>query len=154
MADEIQTEGQIGFGTFLQLGNGNDPELFADVLSELKEVDPPEEKADAVEATHMKSPGRHRERIGGLRDTGEFAVTGGFVGNDAGVAAIRATIGTRRNWRIVYPAAEGEVDDEREAMRIPAILTSFKRATPMEDQMTYVATFTPAGQPTLETAGD
>lgn len=151
-----ETNAQIGFGTRLQLGTTAvlATAVFADILSQVTEVDPPELKADTVDATHMKSPGRHRERIAGLKDTDTLSFVGHFFSGDEGAEDVRELIGVKRIWRIIYPVPEGGAEGDQEVWAIPAILTSFKPSTPMEDKMTYAATLTPAGAPTFATLAD
>lgn len=150
MADETQAE--LGYGVRLQV-EGVTPGQYADVLSQLTEIDPPELKADAVEATHHKSPNKHRERIAGMLDTGEIQFTGFFASGNEGAVDMRGKIGKRMNWRLVYPLPEGGDEGDQETWTMRGILTSFKPNTPLEGVMTYTATLTPAGQSTFGTLG-
>lgn len=149
---EHEAEAQIGYGMELHVGNGADPEVFTELLGDMTEFDPPELQADAVESTHMKSPGKHRERIAGMLDTGEFVYTGHFVGGETAVP--RALVGTKKNLAIIYPLAEGQNDVDREVWVIPTVITGFKPGTPMDDRMTYTLTGTPGGKPVIITKGD
>jgi predicted secreted protein len=154
MADE--TNAQIGYGVRLQLGTTAlvATATFADILSQLAEVDPPELKADTVEATHMKSPGKHRERIASLKDTDTLSFVGHFSSGDEGAEDVREVLGVKRLWRIIYPLPEGGTAGDEEVWTVPAILTSFKPSTPIDDKMTYGATLTVAGAPIFATLAD
>ena len=73
----MTTNAQIGFGAKFSCedvaGNANY------VLSvEVTDITPPASKLDAIDATHMQSPGGLREFIPGLIDAGECSITMAF----------------------------------------------------------------------------
>lgn len=148
-----ESEGELGFGVRLYVNTGV-AGAFEELLSQLRDTEPPELKAETFDRTHHKSPGKHRERGAGLLDTGEMNFVGLFKSGDEGAADVRGVIGKHQRWRMVYPAPEGGTADDAEYIEFPGILTSFKPVTPLDDGMTYNATVTPAGAPTHGTVGD
>lgn len=148
-----ETEADIGFGTSLWMGNGAEPEVFTEVMVELIDINPPAISGGTTEATHHKSPSRHRERIATLRDTAEVPIQGHLVRNDAAIASLRAKVGAKAKttYQIRIPETEvGAEDGEIHAFRALAI--NFEPATPLEDRMTWTLTLQPSG-PVTVTAG-
>jgi len=81
MADVTGTEyagsAFIGYGTELLVGQGNSPEDFvavADVMS----ITPGDMSTGVVDKTHLRSPGRHREKLATIRDSGAFTLSGNW----------------------------------------------------------------------------
>ena len=71
----MATNAAIGHGTLWKRGNGASPtEAFATV-AEVTAISGPGISRDTIDATHMESPDRFREFVGGLRDGGEVTVT-------------------------------------------------------------------------------
>lgn len=146
-----ETEADIGFGTALWMGDGVTPtEGFTEVMVELIDINPPAISAGTTEATHHKSPSRHRERIKTLLDTGEVVIQGHLVRNDTAIASLRAKVASKAKttWQIRIPESEVDAEDgEIHAFRALAI--GFEMATPLEDRMTWTLTLQPSGPVTV-----
>jgi hypothetical protein len=67
------TRAIIGYGTTVQIGDGNSPPNFT-LVAEVTEVKPPNLQVADVEATHFTSDNRTREYIPGLIEGGEASV--------------------------------------------------------------------------------
>jgi hypothetical protein len=83
MADVTGTyypnESGIGYGTEIGVGQGDgSPETFVSVPVIIK-VTPGDMTTGVVDATHLRSPKRHREKKGTLRDSGAIACEGHYV---------------------------------------------------------------------------
>lgn len=92
------TAESIGWGTTVKLHNGS-------ALTELllvTDVSIPEVTTEEVETTHMKSTGKFRQFIAGLKDAGEFQVTMSLVPGSATDILCRAAdaAGDQRAWQI------------------------------------------------------
>jgi predicted secreted protein len=134
MAD---TEASIGYGTLLEVSTDN--EVTWHPVGEVTNITPPSDAVDAVDATHMQSPGRTREFIAGLSDPGECSIEQNFVpGSDAEVRlrAIKAA-GTRAKWRITWPNAV--------SWRFTGFITGIEATAPVDDKMAATVTIKVTG---------
>lgn len=103
------SEARIGWGGEVQLG------LDANVssLQELVEVVSfglPDDQADEVDVTHLKSPGKRKEFISGLTDGGEVEVSLNYVPGSATDLLIRDAKddGNTRAVRFIIPDELGQ----------------------------------------------
>jgi hypothetical protein len=72
-------ESGIGYGTELGVGQGDGtPETFVSVPVLMK-ITPGDLTTGIVDATHLRSPKRHREKKGTLRDSGAIVCEGHYV---------------------------------------------------------------------------
>src|SRR5687768_11465040 len=97
------TDARIGYGTTYEIFVGGE---FVEV-AEVAEVTPGEATSERRDATHMKSPGRRREYIAGLIDSGEASfVINWLPGSDTDVM-LRGlqTSGETTDHRITFPNA-------------------------------------------------
>jgi hypothetical protein len=83
MADVTGTfyanESGIGYGTELGVGQGDgSPETFVSIPVMMK-ITPGDLTTGVVDATHLRSPGRHREKKGTIRDSGAIVCEGFYV---------------------------------------------------------------------------
>ncbi len=81
------TEAKTGWGGEFHLANGSG------VLTELVEVVSftlPNSVTDQIDASHLKSPGRRREKIAGMIDDGDIQVIVNYVPGGATDVLIRA----------------------------------------------------------------
>jgi hypothetical protein len=65
-----------GYATQWLIGKGDvvpGPETF-EAIPFVKTIQPGEMSTDVLDKTHLRSPGAHREKKAGLRDTGPFAI--------------------------------------------------------------------------------
>lgn len=74
-------EGMIGYGTTIRIGRGATP-TFTEI-EKVGDLDMPDETADDIEVTHMKSPGRHKQFIAGLVDSGEISIPHNYLPESA-----------------------------------------------------------------------
>lgn len=136
----MATSAAIGHGSVFSIGDGGGPEVFTPV-AETVTITPPNFTRDTVDATHMASPDKWREFIGGLRDAGEVTIELNFVPGGPAQDAIIAkfTADAVSNFRITFPNAE--------AWTFAAWCTGFAPEDPLEDKMTVTATFKLSGKP-------
>lgn len=78
MADLTDTfyaaEGSFhGYGTQLLVGDGTSPENF-EAVAEVRQITFGDMSTAVFERTHLRSPGAHREKLAGLRDSGPFSM--------------------------------------------------------------------------------
>lgn len=78
MADVTDTfyaaEGSFhGYGTQFLVGDGASPEAF-EAVAEVRQITFPDMTTEVFDRTHLRSPGAHREKLLGLRDSGPFSM--------------------------------------------------------------------------------
>lgn len=103
------SDARIGWGGEVQLSTS----ISEDGLTELVEVVSfglPDEQADEVEVTHLKSEDRRKEYISGLTDGGEVEVGLNYVPGSATDILIRDAkdAGDIRAVRFIIPGTDGE----------------------------------------------
>lgn len=74
-------DGMIGYGSSVRIGRGTTPTWTAVAL--VGDLELPDEQADEIETTHMKSPGRRKQFIAGLLDSGEFTIPTNYIPGSA-----------------------------------------------------------------------
>lgn len=141
----MATSARIGYGTLFASGNGASPEVFT-TLGEVTAITPPGWSRDTVDATHMQSPGAHREFIAGLADAGEVSMDVNYVPGNAAAAALeaeKALTGSSAaiNRRITFP--------DGSYMTFVGILTAFEPDAPIDDKMSASVTMKVSGVPTF-----
>jgi hypothetical protein len=147
MADENgNSEARIGWGSEFFLANA------AGVLTELDEVTEvalPEEMADDVEVTHMKSPGKRKEYKPGLIEPGDGQVSLNYIPGSPTDVLIRAAQndGKVREFKTTLPDETGEP-----AWAVSGFLyvKSRSRAVPIGDRLTCTVNVRFTGQSTEE----
>lgn len=102
------SDATIGWGGEVQLSTSSS----VDGLVELVEVVSfglPDDQADEVEVTHLKSPGKRKEFISGLTDGGEVEVSLNYVPGSATDLLVRAAkdAGDERAVRFIIPDQAG-----------------------------------------------
>lgn len=144
-----ETQAKIGMGIHFARGDGASPEVFTN-MAEVIECGFPGMDIDLVEATHTDSPGNVKEFIAGLAEGVEFDVVMNFLPNNATQGNVSGgalydflNSRVRRNYRITVPGSPNVT------WTFPAILRSYKPATPINDRMTLSCTFKSAGAPTI-----
>lgn len=137
----MATSASIGHGTIFAIGNGASPEVF-ETVAEVTSITPPGVTVDLIDATHMESPGRHREFIAGLKDGTEAQIEMNFIPGGPGQDAIVELLGTGEtaNMKITY--TNGVVQS------FAAFCTAFEPSVPVDDKMTASATFKVSGEVT------
>jgi len=137
------TEAMIGYGTVFEMAEAATPTVFV-AMGEVINVDPGEDEDEEVEATHYQSPDRTREYIPGLTTPGEMTVEGNYIpGSDTDLALIAAR-GKRNIGRITLPNGVRKT--------FPIVRRGYNQAIPIDDRMTFTATFKRAGATTTDVA--
>lgn len=67
----------IGYGAQLLVGQDDSPETFV-AVPDVTSITPGDASTGIVDKTHLRSPDRHREKKGTIRDHGAFAVAGNY----------------------------------------------------------------------------
>jgi hypothetical protein len=68
----------IGYGAEIRVGQGDgSPESFV-AIPDIATITPGDMTTGTVDTTHLRSPDRHRERKGTLRDSGPFTLAGNY----------------------------------------------------------------------------
>lgn len=95
----MTTNARIGYGTLLYIWNyGASPPALTK-LEEVKELNPPNENTDVLDATHMESPDATREFTIGLTDPGSMSGTMNFVPGGTNDDLIRLARANERSSR-------------------------------------------------------
>lgn len=101
------TEAMSAQNTYISTGNGASPEVFTEI-AEVVSIGGPNEKADEIEATHLRSPGGYREFIQSFKDGGEVPLELNFIPNNAtqdSSTGLRSEFasGATKNRKITFP---------------------------------------------------
>lgn len=91
-------------GTYFSTGDGASPEVFTE-LAEVVNIGGPNETADEIDVTHLRSTGGYREFIQSFKDGGELSLELNFVPGNATQQAMDADFasGATKNRKITYP---------------------------------------------------
>lgn len=133
MADENgNSEARIGWGSGFEMA---DEEGTLVELDEVTEVALPEETADDVEVTHMKSPGRRKEYKPGLIEPGDGQVVVNYIPGSPTDLLMRGAqrSGKIRAFRTTLPDEQGRPDWGVSGF---LYVKSRSRAVPVGDRMT------------------
>jgi hypothetical protein len=116
----------IGYGAQILVGQGDGapgppivPETFV-AIPDIDSITPGDMTTGVVDKTHLRSPGRHREKLGTIRDSGPIACVGNYrpshgahkqVGGD-GFTATHSLLSlwrnvTECNFKLVLPIEAG-----------------------------------------------
>jgi len=136
------TEAMIGYGITYEIWDAAaEPAAFVPV-AEVFNVTPGEATADRIDATHYGSPGRRREYISGLIDSGEASFELNWIpGNDTDVMlrdlfASGATV----EHRITFPNLV--------TVTYEASIIGYSKTPPIDDRMTAMITVSVSGEET------
>lgn len=129
-------DGMIGYGSLVRIGRGATPTWTT--LDLVGDIEMPDEQADEVEVTHQQSPGRRKQFIAGLTDSGEVAIPMNHVPGSATDLLLKE-IRTSREDVLVEITLTDDVDAEPETFS--GFLKGYARTAPVGDKMTAVATF-------------
>jgi hypothetical protein len=133
MAD---TEAMIGYGTVFEMADEATPTVFV-ALGEVINIDPGEDEDEEVEATHYTSPLRTREYIPGMTTPGECTVEGNYVPGSATDVSLLGMSGKKNVGRMTLPNGVRKT--------FPIVRRGYNQAIPIDDRMTFTATFRRAG---------
>ncbi|WP_226628421.1 phage tail tube protein [Alloyangia pacifica] len=129
-------DGMIGYGSIVRIGVGETPTWTT--LDLLGDLEMPDEQVDEVEITHMKSPGRRKQFIAGLTDSGEVAIPMNYIpGSDTDV--LLTSLRASREEVLVEITLTDDVAAVPETYS--GFLKGYSRTAPINDKMTAVATF-------------
>lgn len=138
------TNALSAYNTLLKIGDGGGPEVFT-TIGEIFNIDGPELIQELIDATHMESPGRNREKIAGLRDTGPCTFDINWIPDNAVHAGFITDYeaGTLRNFEMILPDTAGT------KWEFSAFITSHKPTAGVEDKLMSSVVLTVSGKPTL-----
>lgn len=123
----MATVAKIGHGSTFSLDDGLG---VMTPLAEILGVALPDDVAETVEATHMGSPNKRREYIGGMIDSGEGEVGMNYDGGSATDVLIRGAFGQLRDYEVTVPATGGSWKVSGEC-----IIIGYGRDIPIDDRM-------------------
>ena len=67
----------VGYGSQFEVGQGDSPETFV-AVPDIETITPGDLTTGIVDVTHLRSPARHREKKGTLRDSGPISFMGNY----------------------------------------------------------------------------
>lgn len=109
----------IGYGAQIEVGQGDSPETFV-AIPDIESITFGDMTTGVVDVTHLRSPGRHREKKGTIRDSGSIALAGNYrpdhgahlqaggdgFNTDHSLLTLWRNV-TETNFKIVLPADAG-----------------------------------------------
>ncbi len=137
------TEARIGYGSVFEMATEEAPAAFT-ALGEVINIDPGDDEDEKVEATHYQSPGKVREYIPGLTTPGTCTIEGNYVPGSATDLSLMAARGKRNVGRITLPNGVRKT--------FPIVRSGYTTAIPLDDRMTFTASFQRAGETVTDTA--
>lgn len=102
------SEGVIGLGTLLKIGDGGSPESFTPI-AEVKDITGPGLTREFAEFTHQQSSGGYREYKPTFKNSGDVTFRCNFLPDDATQGFATTGLlkdyedGTLRNFELVFP---------------------------------------------------
>lgn len=139
------TKAAIGYNTRFAIEDAVDSGVYVE-LEEVFEITPPEFSVDQVEATHFQSPGRAKEFIPALSDSGTAQAQMNYVPNsttDQRLRELRLS-GDVVSMRITYPNGV--------LITFPASVENYSQAIPVGDRMTATVGLKVSGAVTMAAA--
>lgn len=130
------SDGMIGMGTTFGMETTAGNSTYT-LLAEVFEISAPTLAVDAIDYTHMASPGFTREFGPGLIDPGEVTLALNFIPGNGADTALEAAIRSIRGSRIIFPNLW--------AWTFTSFITSLGAETPMADKMVRRATMKVTG---------
>lgn len=133
------TDAMIGYGTKYGIKATAAAASFTDV-GEVFSVTPGASSADRIDATHMLSPGRRREYIGGLIDNGEASFEINYIPGSATDVLLRTLMssGETTPHQITFPNGVTVTYD--------GVITGYEKSIPVDDRMTATVTVAVSGE--------
>jgi predicted secreted protein len=132
----------LGYGSVFEIISDSSPDLYV-ALAEVKSITPPSADVDQVEVTHMQSPGRYREFVSGLIDSGEASFEMNFIPGSTSdqrifeLLNLPTGVSRRRSCRISYPNGRTWTFDGE--------ITGYEPDIPFDDAMTATVTLKVSG---------
>lgn len=125
------SNGKIGFGTLIKIGDGASPEVFT-TIGEHFQSSPVGATKPLVDFTHHESPNTFREYKCGVADGDEINASANWVASETGQAAVRTAFnaGTPYNFQVISP-------DTDETAAFAAIVTHHDVDRPLDDRQVF-----------------
>ena len=130
-----------GYGAELLVGQGDSPESFV-AIADVVSITPGDMTTAVIDKTHLRSPGAHREKLAGIRDSGPFVVrvnwrpTHGSQSLETNTASDGFTAGygalalwrnrTETNFKILVPTVVGGSPAEQLEWAFAGVVTKFQ----------------------------
>ncbi len=137
-----ETAARIGYGTVLEIALASAPSVFT-YIREVFDATPPADSDDNVEGSHMQSPGKRREYIPGLTDSGEASYEMNYVPGSATDLFLRSIRGKKLIARNTFANGVQVIFN--------ANRQDYETAIPVDDRMTATLTLKVSGEPYLTT---
>lgn len=133
------TDAMIGYDSSYRIWDSTLPVPALVDIGEVFNITPPGGTADRIDATHMKSPGRRREYISGLIDSGEASFEINFVPGSATDQFLRRLLSSGEivEHQIEFPNGVTVTYD--------AAVTGYEKSVPVDDRITATVTVAPSG---------
>jgi len=122
-----ETDAALGFGSLIKIENPASSGTYV-TIEEAQDLPEFGDDHELIEVTHQESPDRRKEFISGLAEGSEYSFSCNYIKGTA-QEALRAAIGTTRNFRIVFPTTPNLT------LTFPAAVLSAKISGPMKSQM-------------------
>jgi len=132
----------LGYGIVYAISTTTGGSTYTD-LGEVFDIELPSDEVEEVDVTHYGSPGRTKEYIAGLINTGDGSFSINWVpGNDTDqlLRGLRVS-GAIRNHRITFPDGETKVV-------FPAFIKGYDPGIPVDDKLTAKFTVKKSGAET------
>ncbi|AZV00342.1 phage tail tube protein [Paracoccus sulfuroxidans] len=127
-------EGMIGYGSSVRIGRGATPAWTSVAL--VGDLELPDEQADEIDVTHMLSPGRRKQYIAGLLDSGELTIPTNWIpGSPTDTLLQGLKVSGEQVLIEITITAEGTPET------FSGFLKSYARSAPINDKMTANAVF-------------
>lgn len=134
--------GVDAFGTELQRGDGESPEVFT-AIANVTNIQAPGLERETMDMTAHDTPDGWREHKGGLKDGGELELEVLYDPADHDALIADFDDADPRNYKLVFPTTPAKT------WTFKAILTGFQAEAPVDDKLTASLTFKVSGKPTL-----
>ncbi len=127
------TEGQIGYGTLIKLGDAASPEVFT-TIGELFTIGPVGAEKPIVDFTHHESPNKFKEFRVGIAEGVEVVCNCNFIASNVGQDTVRTFFDAEDpiNFQVVGPAGTNA-----ETAAFSALITQHDVDRPLEDRQTF-----------------
>lgn len=134
--------GDIGF----YIHDGGSPGAFEEFGRVFDIPQFPDQQTDQVDVTHMRSPNRKREYIGGFIESGECQVQLAYEPGSSAYSALHAlhVSGEVRQMKFVFGTNSGDPNET-----FAGYVSGIARAVPLGDKMTATVTIKVSGASTF-----
>lgn len=138
MADP-NSEAQLGYGTKLKMGDGEEPQVFTEIgeVGDFEDGD----TIELIEVTNHQSPGKRKEYIASLKDGAEISFPVNYIPTHAThnrATGLRGKIGEVVDFQIVAPG-------EEETYEFSALVMGVTRSFPVQGVMQMTITLKKTG---------